>query len=206
MRDVQSKGLTIEEIERDYPDDWAERTRDPFHHRPPGGENVPDLIEPEGGHVIDAQALADWLQPHLPAARGGVTVQQFQGGMSNPTYRLALPDGSRYVLRKKPPGKLLPKAHQIDREYRVMHALRDTDVPVPQMIAMCEDPDVIGAEFFVMEHVEGRIVSHPAMPTIEHEQRRDLWMSLTDTLAALHSVDPAEVVNPAVLHQVAARG
>ena len=155
--------------------------------------DLPELIEPEGGHVIDAAALAAWLEPHLPAARGGVSVQQFQGGMSNPTYRLALTDGSRYVLRKKPPGKLLPKAHQIDREYRVMHALRDTGVPVPQMIAMCEDPGVIGAEFFVMEHVEGRIVSHPAMPTIDREQRRDLWMSLTDTLAALHSVDPAAV-------------
>lgn len=155
--------------------------------------DLPELIEPEGGHLINAGALAAWLEPHLPASRGGVTVEQFQGGMSNPTYRLQLPDGSRYVLRKKPPGKLLPKAHQIDREYRVMHALRDTNVLVPQMIAMCEDIDVIGAEFFVMEYVDGRIVSHPAMPTIDREQRRDLWMSLTDTLAALHSVDPQAV-------------
>ena len=155
--------------------------------------DLPDLIEPEGRHLFDTSALADWLEPHLPAARGGVSVKQFQGGMSNPTYRLQLADRSRYVLRKKPPGKLLPKAHQIDREYRVMHALRDTDVPVPQMIAMCDDPEVIGAEFFVMEHVEGRIVAHPAMPTIDREHRRDLWISLTDTLAALHRVD-AETV------------
>jgi aminoglycoside phosphotransferase (APT) family kinase protein len=113
--------------------------------------------------------------------------------MSNPTYQLSVPGGARYVLRKKPPGKLLPKAHQIDREYRVMDALRDTGVPVPEMIAMCKDVNVIGAEFFVMEHVEGRIVTHPAMPTVTRDDRRALWISLTDTLAALHSVDPGTV-------------
>ncbi|MEM7211435.1 MAG: phosphotransferase family protein [Pseudomonadota bacterium] len=149
----------------------------------------PALIEPSGAHVLDAEALAAWLEPHLPDARHGVTLRQFQGGMSNPTYQLSTSGGARYVLRKKPPGKLLPKAHQIDREYRVMDALRGTGVPVPQMIGICDDPEVIGAEFFVMEHVEGRIVTHPAMPTVAKEDRRALWMSLTDTLAALHSVD-----------------
>lgn len=149
----------------------------------------PALIDPAGRHALDADALAAWLEPFLPEARHGLTLRQFQGGMSNPTYQLNLSNAARYVLRKKPPGKLLPKAHQIDREYRVMHALRDTGVPVPQMIAMCEDSDVIGAEFFVMEHVEGRVVTHPAMPTVAAEDRKALWMSLTDTLAALHSVD-----------------
>lgn len=151
------------------------------------------LIDPAGAHVIDTDALAAWLAPHVPQAKHGVTLRQFQGGMSNPTYQLILPDGARYVLRKKPPGKLLPKAHQIDREYNVMDALRDTDVPVPKMIAMCEDASVIGAEFFVMEHVEGRIVAHPAMPTVPVQDRKALWMSMTDTLAALHSVVPDAV-------------
>lgn len=151
------------------------------------------LIDPTGSHVIDTDALAAWLAPHLSDARHGLTLRQFQGGMSNPTYQIVLGTGARYVLRKKPPGKLLPKAHQIDREYKVMDALRDTGVPVPQMIAMCEDVDVIGAEFFVMEHVEGRIVTHPAMPTVNREDRKALWMSMTDTLAALHSVNPEDV-------------
>ena len=151
------------------------------------------LVAPSGAHLVDTESLADWLAPHLPAAQGGLMAHQFQGGMSNPTYQLTLPDGARYVLRKKPPGKLLPKAHQIDREYKVMTALCDTGVPVPQMIAYCEDTDVIGAEFFVMEHVEGRIVAHPAMPGVNPADRKPLWMSLTDTLAALHSVDVAAV-------------
>ncbi|MEL7471502.1 MAG: phosphotransferase family protein [Pseudomonadota bacterium] len=153
----------------------------------------PELIEPGAAHQIDVDALASWLEPHVAEARSGLSVRQFQGGMSNPTYLLETSGGTRLVLRKKPPGKLLPKAHQIDREYRVMDALRATDVPVPAMIALCEEPDVIGAEFFVMEHVPGRIVTHPAMPTVEGGSRRALWFSLTDTLAALHKVDPATV-------------
>ena len=148
------------------------------------------LIEPLARHRIDAGALAAWLSDHVDAK--GLRVRQFQGGMSNPTYLLETAD-ARYVLRKKPPGKLLPKAHQIDREYRVMDALRDTDVPVPKMIALCDDSDVIGAEFFVMEHVEGRIVSDPTMEAVASGDRRALYFSLIDTLAALHRVDHVAV-------------
>lgn len=151
------------------------------------------LIEPQGAHILNCGALAAWLQQHLPEARHGLSARQFQGGMSNPTYQVSLNNGTRYVLRKKPPGKLLPKAHQIDREYTVMHALRDSGVPVPRMIAICDDPAVIGAEFFVMEHVEGRVIPHPAMASVDRDDRKALWMSLTDTLAALHSVDPLKV-------------
>ena len=149
----------------------------------------PELIEPLATHRIDAARLADWLAPHLPAARQGLEVKQFQGGMSNPTYLLIAGDGSRYVMRKKPPGKLLPKAHQIDREYKVMDALAGSGVPVPGMVAFCDDPEVIGAEFFVMRHVDGRIVTHASMPTVARDDRRALMMDLVDILAALHGVD-----------------
>ena len=147
----------------------------------------PDLIAPLAQHRIDAGALADWLAPHV--GPGPLGVQQFQGGMSNPTYLLTAGDRARYVLRKKPPGKLLPKAHQIDREHRVMAALAGSDVPVPRMIALCDDPGVIGAEFFVMEFVEGRIVTEPTLDVLPAADRATLYLSLVDTMAALHRVD-----------------
>ncbi len=155
-------------------------------------EDAPELIDPLDQHRIDASALAGWLSDYVPGAEG-LTVQQFQGGMSNPTYLLTLSNSTRFVLRKKPPGQLMPKAHQIDREHKVMAALANTPVPVPQMIALCEDVDVIGAEFFVMEHVEGRVITHAAMPTVAQQDRRALAFSLVDTLAALHKVDRIEV-------------
>lgn len=150
--------------------------------------DAPELVEPLATHRIDAGALAAWLAGSVPNTEG-LAIRQFQGGMSNPTYLLTTPAGGRYVLRKKPPGVLLPKAHQIDREHRVMHALADTPVPVPRMIAICDDPAVIGAEFFVMEFVDGRIIADPAMTTVAPADRRPLFMSLVDTLAALHKVD-----------------
>jgi len=161
---------------------------DPDHPTAPAGD-APELVEPLAAHRIDAVALAEWLAPVIPAAAGGLAVRQFQGGMSNPTYLLAATDGSRYVIRKKPPGKLLPKAHQIDREYRVMAALAGSDVPVPRMLALCDDPNVIGAEFFVMEYVEGRIIKAPTLDTLAKGDRRAHCMDLVDILAALHSVD-----------------
>ena len=148
------------------------------------------LIEPLEQHRLEEVGLAAWLANHVTT--DGLKVRQFQGGMSNPTYLLETTD-ARYVLRKKPPGKLLPKAHQIDREYRVMDALRETDVPVPKMIALCEDADVIGAEFFVMEHVDGRIVTDPTMEAVAPADRRALYFSLVDTMAALHRVDHVAV-------------
>ena len=143
----------------------------------------PILIAPLEQHRIDATALARWLSDALPEAAAGVTVAQFQGGMSNPTYRLTLRSGRHLVLRKKPPGDLLPRAHAVDREYRVMKALADTAVPVPEMIDYCDDPGVIGAEFFVMDHVEGRIIPSPAMGPVDRADRRDLAFSVVDTLA-----------------------
>lgn len=155
----------------------------------PEAEDRPKLVEPLDVHRFDTAALAEWLASVLPDARRGLTVRQFQGGMSNPTFHLETADGTAFVLRKKPPGKLLPRAHAVDREHRVMDALRDTAVPVPRMIALCEDPSVIGTEFYVMEHVEGRIVPDSAMGPIRREDRVATQNSLIDTIAALHSVD-----------------
>src|ERR1700712_2867226 len=106
--------------------------------------------------VLDLESLAGWLGRNVAGFRGPLQAERFAGGQSNPTYRLTAPSG-RYVLRKKPEGALLPSAHAVDREYRVMTALRDTPVPVPRTFAYCADPAVIGTPFFVMDCVEGRI-------------------------------------------------
>ncbi|MEM7190384.1 MAG: phosphotransferase family protein [Pseudomonadota bacterium] len=155
--------------------------------------DAPELVEPLEQHRIDTGALAAWLTPMLPAASAGLKVQQFQGGMSNPTYLLMASDGAQYVMRKKPPGKLLPKAHQVDREYKVMAALAGTGVPVPEMVALCEDTDVVGVEFYVMAFVDGRIIKNPDLNLIARDDRRTLMMSLIDALAALHTVDHVAV-------------
>lgn len=155
--------------------------------------DAPELVAPLEAHRIDTARLAGWLSNHVPAAARGLQVQQFQGGMSNPTYLIEVADGQRFVIRKKPPGKLLPKAHQIDREHRVMDALAGSGVPVPQMIALCEDPNVIGADFFVMEFVDGRIIKPPTLDTLAVGDRRALYFDLIDVMAALHSVDHVAV-------------
>lgn len=156
-------------------------------------DDAPALIAPMAVHRIDADALARWLAAAAPQTgadvASGLTVQQFQGGMSNPTYLLTAGTGSRYVLRKKPPGDLLPKAHAVDREYKVMQALDGSSVPAPKMLAYCNDPSVIGAEFFVMSHVDGRIIPDPAMGPVARADRPALAYALADTLAALHGAD-----------------
>ena len=123
---------------------------------------------------------------HVEGYEGGLTVRQFEGGQSNPTF--ALRAGSReYVLRKQPPGELLPSAHQVDREYRVMHALRDSDVPVPKMYALCEDTSVIGTKFYVMEKVAGRVFTDLLLPSMNNAERRAVYKDLARVLAALHT-------------------
>lgn len=149
----------------------------------------PTLIEPLPTHRFDVAALAGWLAARLDGAAGTITVRQFQGGMSNPTFLVTLGDGRRLVLRKKPPGKLLPRAHAVDREYRIMRALDGTAVPTPRMLAYCEDISVIGSEFFVMDFVAGRIVTDPAMGPVPRADRPALAFALVDTLAALHRLD-----------------
>ncbi len=129
---------------------------------------------------------------HVDGYSGGLQVCQFKGGQSNPTYWLA-DRGRQYALRKKPPGKLLQSAHAVDREYRVMRALSDTDVPSAKMYALCEDDSVIGTPFFVMEYVQGRIFWNVQLPDVEPAERRAIYEELARVLAAIHSVDLARV-------------
>lgn len=143
-------------------------------------------------HRFDEDALKRYLAKSLPGFSGSCLIAQFEGGQSNPTFLLE--DGSqRYVLRKKPPGKLLPSAHAVEREYRVMQALAESDVPVCRMLLLCEDSDVIGTPFIVMEHVDGRVFHSPTLPGVPSAERRAVYLDSIRVLAALHAVRPEEV-------------
>lgn len=139
-------------------------------------------------HRFDEAALERYLEKHVPGFRGPLTVRQFRGGQSNPTYYLETP-GQAYVLRRKPPGRLLPSAHAVDREYRVMTALAGTGVPVPRTYLLCEDPEVIGTVFYVMEYVPGRVLSDPRLPEQTPAERAAIFDAMNEVLARLHRVD-----------------
>ena len=139
-------------------------------------------------HAFDESALAAYLRAHVERFPGPIAVEQFQGGQSNPTYRVTAGD-RRYVLRRKPPGNLLPSAHAIDREYRVMAALAGTGVPVAKMIALCEDASVIGTAFYLMEYIDGRILWDPTLPGMTPAARAAHYDELNRVQAALHQVD-----------------
>ena len=143
-------------------------------------------------HRFDEAALTRWCMDHVDGFEGPLTVRQFQGGQSNPTFQLVTP-ARKYVLRKKPPGQLLASAHQVDREYKVMKALADTPVPVPHMYALCEDDAVIGTAFYVMEHLEGRVFRDPTLPEQTPEERAAIYDDMNRVLAELHKVDFAAV-------------
>ena len=119
-----------------------------------------ELVPVLPAHRFDEAALATYLRGRLPGFDGQLEIRQFQGGQSNPTFHLRT-SGGDYVLRKKPPGKLLPRAHEVEREHRVMAALAETDVPVPRMRLLCDDETVLGTAFFVMDHVPGRDLPGP---------------------------------------------
>lgn len=140
--------------------------------------------------AFDAGKLADYLKSTVPGFAGPLAVRQFKGGQSNPTYLLETP-GRSYVLRRKPPGTLLPSAHAVDREYRVMTALVRAGFPVPKTLVLCEDPGVIGTAFYVMVKVEGRIFWEPSMPGAAPGERRAVYGAMNAALAALHRLDPA---------------
>ena len=139
------------------------------------------------GHEIDTARLADYLAGAIEGFAGPLSVEQFKGGQSNPTYKLITPD--HYVLRRKPPGKLLKSAHAVDREYRVITALAETDVPVPRTYCLCEDDEVIGTAFYVMDCVEGRVLWDPTLPGLDHAQRAAIYDEMNRVVAALHQVD-----------------
>ncbi|NIJ41786.1 aminoglycoside phosphotransferase (APT) family kinase protein [Parvibaculum indicum] len=152
------------------------------------GQAQPEITEVREAHRFDVKRLEDWCREHVEGFSGTLEVRQFEGGQSNPTFLLTS-GGKRYVMRKKPPGKLLASAHQVDREYRVMKALEDTDVPVPHMYALCEDDEVIGTAFYVMEYLEGRVFADQTMPGSTEEERRAVYANLAENLAKLHAVD-----------------
>jgi len=138
---------------------------------------------------LDAAKLAGWLATVLPDGGGPLLIDKFAGGQSNPTYKVTQ-GRHAMVLRRKPFGTLLPSAHAIEREYRLIAALHPTGFPAPRAIALCEDPSVIGAPFYLMTLVEGRNLWDGTLPATPHEERRPLYAAMIDTLAALHTLDP----------------
>lgn len=155
-------------------------------------KDMPEITPIRETHRFDESKLAVYLQSHLPGFSGALLVRQFEGGQSNPTFHLSA-GGQTYVMRKKPPGALLKSAHQVEREYKVMSALADTDVVVPQMYLLCEDRDVIGTEFYVMEMVAGRVIPDVKLPNLTPRERAALYEHFAKVLADLHTVDYREV-------------
>lgn len=144
-------------------------------------------------HAFDTDALTSWMKQHVEGFEGPVQVEMFKGGQSNPTYKLLTPRKS-YVMRSKPGpvAKLLPSAHAIEREYRVMKGLAGTDVPVPHMYALCEDESIIGRAFYIMEFMEGRVLWDQSLPGMTPEQRAEIYDEMNRVIAALHKVKFAE--------------
>jgi aminoglycoside phosphotransferase (APT) family kinase protein len=149
----------------------------------------PVLIPVLSRHRFDEAALDLYLRQHLSAFAGLVQVEQFQGGQSNPTFRLTAQDGRFWVLRKKPPGTLLPSAHQIDREFKVLDALGRVGVPVPKVHLWCESPTIIGSSFYIMDYLQGRVLTDVAMVGYVPEQRTAHYQAMVTCLADLHAVD-----------------
>jgi aminoglycoside phosphotransferase (APT) family kinase protein len=156
------------------------------------GPGEPTVGEIRANHRFDFAALDAWCQANIEDFGTGMEVRQFQGGASNPTFMLTTQVAGaprRYVLRKKPPGQLLASAHAVEREYKVMKALGSIDFPVPRMRALCEDPAVIGTNFYVMDFMEGRIFRDARLLDLEPAERAAIYDNLNATLARLHAVD-----------------
>jgi aminoglycoside phosphotransferase (APT) family kinase protein len=155
-------------------------------NQPAAGAAV--LVPVLANNRFDEARFTKYLAEHLPGFEGPCTIRQFQGGFSNPTFYLETPKQT-YVMRKKPPGHLLPSAHQVDREYRVMHALAKSDVPVPKMLLLCTDETIVGSVFYVMEHVTGRVYIDRLLPGCTPTERRAMYDDMNAVLAKLHRVD-----------------
>ena len=153
------------------------------------GESVFSGTKPvEDRHRFDEAALTLWMQENVSGFKGPLTVSQFKGGQSNPSFRLDTPTHS-YVLRRKPMGKLLPSAHAVDREFRVISALHPTGYPVAQPHALCTDDAVIGSMFYIMDNVEGRIFWNAQLPGASNAERHAIFKAEVETLARLHQID-----------------
>jgi len=139
--------------------------------------------------ALDELALASYLEANVEGFKGPLSATKFAGGQSNPTFKIDAESGS-YVLRRQPPGKLLKSAHAVDREYRVIQALRDSDVPVPRVFHLCEDRNVVGSIFYIMEFMDGNIYGSPKLAQIEsNDTRSAMYDEMNRVLAAMHSVD-----------------
>ncbi len=141
--------------------------------------------------LVDEQRLAAYLEEHLEGFRGPLSAEKFPGGQSNPTFRIDAASGV-YVLRRKPPGKLLKSAHAVDREYRVISALANSDVPVARAYHLCTDEAVIGSMFYLMEFMDGRIFWDPALPELGPDERGAVYEEMGRVLAHIHAIDPGE--------------
>ncbi len=138
---------------------------------------------------LELSKLSNYLAEHIPGFTGPVTVDKFDGGQSNPTFKLSTPN-STYVLRRKPPGELLKSAHAVDREFRVISALANTQVPVPKTYVLCEDDSIIGSMFYVMGYMEGRVLWDPVLPdAADNAERSAVYDAMNQTMASLHNVD-----------------
>jgi aminoglycoside phosphotransferase (APT) family kinase protein len=144
------------------------------------------------GYAFDEEALAAWMADNVDGFAGPLSVEQFKGGQSNPTYKLVTP-GKAYVLRRKPPGELLPGAHAVDREARVLAALGTAGFPVAHMFGLCTDESVIGTWFYVMDMVEGRVFWDATFPEVPREQRPAYFDAMNAAMAQLHSFDPEAI-------------
>ena len=147
-----------------------------------GTKEVADTLK------FDIKSLEDYMHAHVEGFEGPLEVKQFKGGQSNPTYQLITPN-KKYVLRRKPPGKLLPSAHAVDREYRVITALASVGFPVPRSYCLCEDESVIGTMFYIMDMVEGRILWDVTLSDYAKEDRWPIFEAQVKTIAQLHSLD-----------------
>ncbi|GAB2495728.1 phosphotransferase family protein [Arenimonas alkanexedens] len=142
--------------------------------------------------ALPLEPLAAYLAQHLPGFQGPLSAEKFKGGQSNPTYRLDWP-GGRCVLRRKPPGQLLPSAHAVDREFRVLQALHGGPAPVARPLHLCTDASVIGSMFYLMDFVEGRIFWDPSLPDASPADRAAIYDGVLAAMAAMHTIDPAAV-------------
>jgi len=138
--------------------------------------------------TIEVSNLQPWIDEFVPEAGKINSIKQFKGGQSNPTYKIVT-ESKNLVLRRKPPGKLLPSAHAVDREYKVITALYETDVPVPKTYGLCEDDDVAGTAFFVMDFLDGDLFWDPMIPSLSNQDRTEIYQNKNKTLALLHGVD-----------------
>ena len=160
----------------------------PNHEMSSRTERFSGTMPVRDAHRLDLGRLEHYMEEHVEGFSGPLEAVQFKGGQSNPTYRLEA-GGKRYVLRRKPPGKLLPSAHAVDREHRVLTALRESAVPVARTYALCEDETVVGTPFYIMDCIDGRIFWEPTLPGLRPPERRAVYEAMNETIAQLHGVD-----------------